>query len=53
MILHERGRLAWVSENMPRKVTVNGTDVTDRVQRTGMLNVISLEEESGSSCCLY
>ena len=43
------GRLAWVSGTILEKVTVNGKDVTDRIQRTGMLTVIPLEEESGQT----
>ena len=52
VILHESGRLAWVSETIPKRITANGVDVTEKMQRGGMLTVIPLEEKSGQTAAV-
>ena len=52
VILRESGRLAWVSETIPKRITANGVDVTEKMQRSGMLTVIPLEEKSGQTAAV-
>lgn len=47
VVLHEAGTFAFASDQMTRKITVNGVDVTDTAVRSGVLTVVESEENSG------
>lgn len=45
-VLCESGRVGWLSEQPPRKVWLNGTDVTDQVKKDGFLYTLDCPEKS-------
>ena len=50
-VLCESGRVGWLSEQSPRKVWLNGTDVTDQVKKDGSLYTLDCPEKSDKACC--
>ena len=49
VILHEADTFAFVSDDLPKKITVNGGDVTDIAVRNDALIVIPMDEEIGQT----
>ena len=49
VVLHASGTLAWASETAPKRVTVDGEDVTAAAERKGILTVVPLPEKSGQT----
>lgn len=49
VVLHAGGTLAWASETAPKRVTVDGEDVTAAAERKGILTVVPLPERSGQT----
>lgn len=49
VVLHASGTLAWASETAPKRVTVDGEDVTAAAERKGILTVVPLPERSGQT----
>lgn len=49
VVLHEAGTVAWVSENTPQKITVNGKDMTDSAICKGGLINLPMVEKSGQT----
>ena len=53
--LREAGTIAWISEKTPKKVMVNGKDVTGAMLRKGSMALVPLEEKAGRTvaCCSF
>lgn len=53
--LREAGTIAWISEKTPKKVMVNGEDMTGAMRRTGSMILVPLEEKAGrtAACCSF
>ena len=53
--LREAGTIAWISEKTPKKVMVNGKDVTGAMLRKGSMTLVPLEEKAGRTvaCCSF
>ena len=49
VVLHASGTLAWASETAPKRITVDGEDVTAAAERKGILTVVPLTEKSGQT----
>lgn len=49
VVLHACGTLAWACAHTPRRITVNGADVTARAVQRGILTVVPLPEKSGQT----
>ena len=49
VVLHASGTLAWASETAPKRITVNGENVTAAAERKGILTVVPLTEKSGQT----
>ena len=49
VVLHESGTSAWVSECDPKRITVDGEDVTAKAVRDGVLIMVPLEEKAGQT----
>lgn len=49
VVLHANGTLAWASETAPKRITVDGEDVTAAAERKGILTVVPLTEKSGQT----
>lgn len=49
VVLHASGTLAWASETVPKRVTIDGEDVTAAAERKGILTVVPLPEKSGQT----
>lgn len=47
VVLHAEGTVAFVSEAAPKRITVNGADMTDIAQRRGMMTVVPMPERVG------
>ena len=45
-VLFESGRMGWLSEQSPRKVWLNGADVTDQVKKDGFLYTLDCPEKT-------
>lgn len=48
-VLHEAGTIAWVCENTPRRIAVNGKDMTDSMICRDGLVTVPMEEKSGQT----
>lgn len=54
-VIHEHGRIGWISEKDPVKVTADGIDVTGKVEKQENIYTIELPESSGKTvlCVSY
>ena len=52
VVLHAEGTVAFVSEAAPKRITVNGADMTDIAQRRGMMTVVPMPEKVGQTVVL-
>ncbi|HJC89746.1 MAG TPA: hypothetical protein H9695_02090 [Candidatus Mediterraneibacter excrementigallinarum] len=48
-VVHESGRMGWISEKDPVKVTVDGVDVTEKVEKQENIYTIDLPERAGKA----
>ncbi len=47
-VIRESGRLGWISEKEPSKVTINGNDYTGKYGKIGDLYMIEIQEDSSN-----
>lgn len=45
-VLHESGTIGWISDKKPRRILINDTDVTEKLEQRGKVYVIKLPESS-------